>query len=138
MKNLLECLLDEEAREDLGTALMQQSLPQQADLESAIENLALAVRRLKAERAKMPILNAMLNAWHSNEITAEEAQEFIADYADDLAQGVATDENPQKEFAAFLAFFLEGASSISEKQYALLHRAYYHARFKNIWEKSSC
>lgn len=135
MKNLLSCLLDKEAREDLGKALMQQSLPQQADLESAIENLALCVRRLKAERKKRPILRAMLRAWRG-EITDEEAQEFIADYCDDLAQGVIQDENPQQEFAAFLAFFMEGVDSLSEEQYAALHRAYYEARFKDLWRKA--
>ena len=136
MKDLIACLLNEEAREALGEALMQQSLPQQADLESAIEDLALAVRRAKAEREKMPILHAMLDAWHGNEITAEEEEEFVADYCDDLAQGVIQDENPESEFAAFLEFFTEGG--ISEEQYAALHRAYYEARFKDLWRKASC
>lgn len=137
MKALISCLLDEEAREDLGTALLQQRLPQIADIESAIEDLALTVRRAKAERAKMPILKAMLRAWHGEEeITEEEAQEFVADYADDLAQGILADENPESEFAAFLAFFMEGASSISKEQHAALHRAYYEARFKDLWRKA--
>ena len=135
MKDLISCLLDEQAREDLGEALLQQRLPQLADLESAIENLALAVRRSKAEREKAPIIRAMLRAWRG-EITADEAQEFLADYADDLAQGVAADENPQQEFNAFLAFFMEGVSSISKEQYAALHRAYYKARFKDLWRKA--
>lgn len=133
MKDLIACLLDEQARETLGTALLQQQAS--PDLESAIENLALAVRRARAERAKRPILHAMLDAWHG-EITDEEQEEFLADYANDLAQGVVTDENPQAEFNAFLAFFMEGVSSISEEQYAALHRAYYEARFKNLWRKA--
>lgn len=139
MQNLISCLLNEEAREDLGTALLQQSLPQQqiADIESAIENLALAVRRAKAEREKAPILHAMLRAWRG-EITAEEAQEFLADYCDDLAQGIVTDENPQAEFRAFLAFFMEGICSLPKEQFAALHRAYYKARFKDLWRKASC
>ena len=134
MESLLSCLLDEEAREELGEALLrQQASP---DLESAIEDLALSVRRAKAEREKAPILYAMLDAWHGNEITEEEAQEFIADYCDDLAQGVVADENPESEFNAFLAFFMESASSISEEQFAALHRAYYEARFKELWRKA--
>ena len=138
MKDLIACLLDEEAREDLGEALLQQCLPQQADLESAIQDLSLSVRRAKAERAKMPILYAMLRAWHGNEITEEEAQEFVADYCDDLAQGILADENPESEFSAFLEFFMEGAISLSKEQHALLHRAYYEARFKDLWRKASC
>ena len=135
MKDLIACLLDEQAREELGTALLQQqAFP---DLESAIENLALCVRRAKAEREKAPILRAMLRAWQG-EITDEEAEAFVAEYADDLAQGVAADENPESEFRAFLAFFMEGVSSISKEQYAALHRAYYKARFKDLWRKASC
>ena len=132
-KDLISCLLDEQAREDRGEALLQQQAS--PDLESAIEELSLCLHRAKAEREKAPILHAMLHAWHGEAITAEEEQEFLADYADDLAQGVA-DENPESEFAAFLAFFMEGVSSISEEQYAALHRAYYNARFKDLWRKA--
>lgn len=132
MKKLISCLLDEEAREELGEALLrQQASP---DLESAIEELSLCLRRAKAEREKAPIIQAMLRAWHGEAITAEEEQEFLADYADDLAQGVLTDENPESEFASFLEFFTEGG--ISEEQYAALHRAYYEARFKDLWRKA--
>lgn len=136
MKDLISCLLNEEAREDLGEALLRQDrLSQQADLESAIEELALSLRRAKAERAKKPILYAMLAAWHGESITKEDVEGFVADYCDDLSQGVLADKNPQQEFSAFLEFFI--GSAISEEQYAALHRAYYHARFKNIWEKAS-
>lgn len=136
MQNLISCLLDEQAREDLGEALMQQSLPQIADIEAAIDELALSVRRARAERAKMPILHAMLRAWGGGKELADEAEEFLADYCDDLAQGIATDENPEQEFAAFLGFFMEGVGSISEEQFAALHRAYYNARFKDLWRKA--
>lgn len=136
MNDLISCLLNKEAREALGEALLrQQASP---NLESAIANLALALRRAKAERGKMPILHAMLDAWHGDGLTAEEAQDFIADYCDDLAQGIVTDENPQREFAAFFEFFMEGVGAISEEQFAALHRAYYEARFKDLWEKASC
>lgn len=134
-EQLISCLLNEKAREALGEALLQQRSIE--DLESAIEELALSLRRARAEREKAPILRAMINAWHGDDITAEAAQEFIADYCDDLAQGVIQDENPESEFSAFLEFFMEGMDAISEAQHAALHRAYYHARFKNIWEKAS-
>lgn len=133
MKDLISCLLDEEAREALGEALLRQA--SSADLESAIEEIALSFRRAKAEREKAPILQAMIRAWHGGKTElAKEAPNFIADYCNDLAQGVLTDENPQREFSAFLEFFIE--SAISEEQYADLHRAYYEARFKNLWRKA--
>ena len=136
MKDLIACLLNRQAREELGEALLRQGFLPMADLRSAIEELSLCLRRGRAEREKAPIFAAMLNAWRGEEITAEEAQEFIADYCDDLAQSVVADENPQREFEAFLAFFMEGMGSISEEQYAALHRAYYEARFKDLWRKA--
>ena len=133
---LISCLLNEEAKEALGEALLRQASP--ADLESAIEEISLSFRRARAEREKAPIIRAMIATWQGDKkALAAEAPSFVADYCDDLAQGVAADENPQQEFKAFLEFFMEGVESISEAQHAALHRAYYHARFKNIWEKAS-
>lgn len=135
MEKLISCLFNEEAKEKIGEALLQQ---QAEDLESFIEELALSVRRAKAEREKAPILRAMIQAWRGDKATlAAEAPGFIADYCDDLAQGVIADENPQREFAAFLEFFMESVGSISEAQHAALHRAYYEARFKELWRKAS-